>query len=106
MEGGQLLSLEGLIDQVQQWGYDKEIIQRGTTIAQGIKTMEEAMELLSAINFNDLGEIKDGIGDTLVTLILQSEMQGMDLRDCLRTAYLQIASREGRIINGQFIKEA
>jgi len=106
MEGGQLLSLEGLVERVRQWGFDKEIIQRGTTIAQGIKTMEEATELLSAVNFDDRGEIKDGIGDTLVTLILQAEMQDMDLKDCLRTAYLQIASREGRIINGQFVKEA
>lgn len=98
-------TLDKLIDQVRAWGHDKGIVEQGTTIAQAVKTMEEACELLSAVNIDDPMEIRDGIGDTLVTLILQAEMQGLSLYDCLHYAYQQIAAREGRMMNGQFIKD-
>lgn len=96
--------MEDLIDRVKRWGHDKGIVSEGTTVAQAVKTVEEASELLSAVNANDRAKIKDGIGDTLVTLILQAEMQDLSIDDCLNYAYRQIAGREGRIINGQFIR--
>jgi len=99
-----LLSTEQLIRQVRAWGRDRGIIDHGTARAQAIKTLEETTELLSAVDAEDYGEIRDAIGDTLVTLIIQADMQGMDIHDCLRYAYQQIAVREGRMINGQFIK--
>jgi len=50
--------------------------------------------------------IFDDIGDTLVTLIIQAEMQGFDIIDALESAYLIINERKGRMINGQFVKDA
>ena len=97
-------SMEGLIDRVRDWGHDKGIIEHGTVVSQSVKTIEEASELLSAVNANDRNEIVDAIGDTMVTLILQAEMQGLDAKECLQSAYKQIAAREGRMINGRFIK--
>jgi len=97
--------IEHWIDKVRQWGKDKGITDSGTPIAQAAKTIEESSELLSAVNVQDKAEIKDAIGDVMVTIILQAEMQDMDIHDCLRHAYQQIAHREGRMINGQFVKE-
>ena len=98
--------IEHWIDKVRTWGDDKGILENGTPVAQAVKTIEESSELLTAVNAEDKSEVKDAIGDVMVTVILQAEMQDMDVRDCLRHAYQQIASREGRMINGQFVKEA
>ncbi len=50
-------------------------------------------------------EIKDAIGDILVTLIIQSKMQNLDILDCLRIAYDTISKRKGKMIGGVFVKE-
>lgn len=94
-----------LQEKVIQWGYDKEILTKGTPLRQADKTIEEAQEIKDAIEAGDIEEIKDGLGDTLVTLILQAKMQNVSLVDCLEQAYNVIAKREGEMINGLFVKE-
>ena len=59
-----------------------------------------------AIVNDDREEIKDAIGDIVVTVIIQAEMQGMDIEDCLESAYNIIKHRKGKMQNGQFVKEA
>jgi hypothetical protein len=49
-------------------------------------------------------EIKDGIGDVLVTLLIQCKMQGLDPLDCLEMAVKVIENRKGKMINGTFVK--
>lgn len=44
------------------------------------------------------------IGDILVTIIIQAEMQGVSLTECLESAYNVIAKRTGVMVNGQFVK--
>ena len=95
----------GLIADVQEWAREKGILDKATTRAQAEKTVEEAQELESAVMVEDQEEIKDGIGDTLVTLIIQAEMQGLTLLECLEHAYNQIKDRQGEMINGTFVKE-
>lgn len=72
---------------VEQWAEEKGILEKGTPIAQADKTIEEANEIKIAILNNDKAEIIDGIGDTLVTLIIQAKMQNVNLLDCLESAY-------------------
>ena len=90
---------------VLEWATEKGIFDKGTPEAQAWKTLEEAQEILDGILNNDREEIVDGIGDTLVTLIIQAEMQGMNPLDCLETAYNVIAKRKGKMIDGQFVKD-
>ena len=90
---------------VLQWADDKGILEKGTKAGQAEKTIEEAQEILTGIARGDIEEVKDGIGDTLVTLIIQAEMHKLDILDCLETAYTEIAGRQGKMINGQFVKE-
>jgi NTP pyrophosphatase (non-canonical NTP hydrolase) len=90
---------------VIKWADEKGIFEKGTPSAQCDKTLEEVMELSTALHNDDKAEIKDALGDILVTIIIQAEMQGLELEDCLLTAYNVISKRKGRMINGQFIKE-
>ena len=91
---------------VIQWGYDRGIVQHGRPIGQAIKTLEEVTELLDAINRNDMPEIKDAVGDVVVTLIMCCATLDIDLTECLAGAYDQIKDRRGRLTaEGVFLKE-
>jgi NTP pyrophosphatase (non-canonical NTP hydrolase) len=110
-----------LIEQVLQWGIDKGITGpggKGTTLGQADKMIEEAGETFLAVDdyveAAGLGEmekmeglfteIKDGIGDTVVTLILLAELHGLTLEECLQHAYDEIKGRTGRLVDGTFVK--
>ena len=90
---------------VIKWDDEKGIFEKGNTMAQAEKTHEEVLELMSAIDNDDNGEIVDALGDILVTIIIQAEMQGLSLEDCLLSAYNVISKRKGKMINGKFVKE-
>jgi NTP pyrophosphatase (non-canonical NTP hydrolase) len=90
---------------VIKWADEKGIFEKGTPSAQCDKTLEEVMELSTALHNDDKVEIKDALGDILVTIIIQAEMQGLELEDCLLTAYNVISKRQGTIINGQFVRD-
>ena len=86
------------------WAAQKEILTKGTVEKQSLKTLEEAGELVLAVGQNNREEIKDAIGDIMVTVIIQAEMQGLKLEDCLQSAYDVISKRKGVMTNGTFIK--
>lgn len=88
------------------WATQKGIMQNGTPARQCDKTLEELQELSDAIFDNNKDEIVDALGDILVTIIIQAEMQGLSLESCLESAYNVIAKRTGVMINGQFVKNA
>lgn len=91
--------------EVLQWGADKGILSKATPMSQAIKTLSEVEELLRAINSNDADEVKDAYGDILVTIILGAELSGLDIEDCLQSAYDVISKRTGKMVNGQFVKD-
>jgi NTP pyrophosphatase (non-canonical NTP hydrolase) len=88
------------------WAAQKGILKNGTPIAQAHKTWEEVNELEEAIRNDDREEIIDALGDILVTIIIQAEMQGLSLTECLESAYNVISKRTGKMVNGQFQKDA
>lgn len=106
---------------VLQWAKEKGILDKATPIAQSLKTLEEVKELMEAVEYQDLNfdtftnqkdkvvntkeEIKDALGDILVTIIIGAELQGLNLEDCLESAYNIISKRTGKMINGQFVKD-
>ena len=108
------------IRKVRQWGIDKGITGphgTGTLLGQLSKTQEELTETRDAAirrmdnlpgsvaRINAHADLIDGIGDTVVTLILAADMAGLTIEDCLAAAYSEIANRKGTMINGQFVKE-
>mgnify|MGYP003625518246 FL=1 len=91
--------------EVIKWADNKGILSNGTPEAQANKTIEEALEIYQAIKVNDKAEIIDGLGDVLVTIIIQAKMQDVDLLECLQTALNVITKRTGKMVNGEFIKD-
>lgn len=87
------------------WAEQKEILKKGNFLSQCEKTKEEVYELETAILNNDREETIDALGDILVTIIIQAEMQGLKLTECLESAYNVISKRTGKMINGTFVKK-
>ena len=93
-----------LIKNVEQWSIDKGL-NNGNSDRQALKFYEEAGEVAAALSRNDKEALKDGIGDTIVTLIILAQQQGWSLEECLQYAYEEIKNRKGKTINGTFIKD-
>ena len=91
---------------VVQWGEARGIVQNATAMSQAIKTLEETTELLAAINKQNHDEIKDAVGDIVVTLIMVCAVLDINLVDCLKGAYNEIKDRKGHLTKeGVFVKE-
>jgi NTP pyrophosphatase (non-canonical NTP hydrolase) len=102
---------------VLSWASDRGILENGTKDAQIEKTLEEVLETKAAIEkygmthrhtteqLSALEQIIDGIGDTVVTLIILSELTGTSLENCLKHAYNEIKDRTGKMENGTFVKD-
>lgn len=92
---------------VTQWAMDRKIIPNSNPAAQLMKTMSELGELADATLKHDTPEIRDGVGDVLVTLILYCKLQGICPTACLHGAYNTIKDRKGTLTpEGIFVKEA
>lgn len=94
------------IDKVIQWAADKDLLKKENSLAQMAKITEEVGEIASALLKKEEMKLIDGIGDTVVTLILLAEMNGLSLEDCLNVAWTEIEHRKGKTIDGTFIKES
>lgn len=102
----QRLGLDHVVAMIAIWGRDRKITTNGIPITQAIKTLEECHELLEAVNTNNTDEVIDAIGDIVVTLVMQCELQGLDLFSCVSSAYNEIKDRKGHLNEvGDFIKE-
>lgn len=99
------LTLDDLESKIIQWGYDKGILPNGIAEKQLEKTLEEVNELKDAVAEKNLDEIKDAIGDIVVTLVMQAAVQGTTLRECVEQAYDVISKRTGKMIDGLFVKD-
>ena len=109
-----------LNNRVIAWADDKGILKKGTPTAQHTKTEEEVKELGEALfaqqnyleyyvnskgdKVKTIDEIKDGVGDSLVTLLIQCKLNHIDPLECLEIALNVIEKRSGTMINGTFVK--
>jgi len=66
--------------------------------------MEEAGELAQALLKNDETEVIDAIGDMVVVLTNLAKLRGHNIEDCIASAYSVIKDRQGKMINGTFVK--
>lgn len=97
-------NMTNLIRQVEQWSIDKGL-HKGNSFTQYAKSSEEMGEVAAALCRNNIDELKDGIGDVVVTLIILAQQNNMTLYECLEQAYGEIKNRTGVISkDGSFIK--
>lgn len=98
------MTTDELVKAVMQWGADKGL---DDPKAQLNKVIEEVGEIAHEITRNQRGrDLKDAIGDSLVTIIILSAICGYDPMNCLLLAYGEIKDREGHTANGTFVKDA
>jgi len=90
---------------VIDWAREKGILEKSSPLKQHVKTQEEVNELLQALVDNNKEELIDSLGDIVVTLIIQAELNGIDIEDCLESAYGVISKRTGVMKNGLFVKD-
>ena len=105
---------------VINWALEKGIFDKATSLDQIEKTIEEVLETKDALFadhqcydtynkngkfYNTKDEIKDGFGDILVTVLIGCAMQDLNPLDCLETALNVIEKRNGKMINGKFVKD-
>ena len=101
---------------VIKWANKKDLVKWENSFQQYAKFMEESNEILVAMNkdrrdiFSDditdiRNELKDALGDTLVTLIILAAQYRLELEDCLEYAYNEIKDRTGKTVGGTFIKD-
>lgn len=107
INGGEKMTntLDQLVEQVEAWSVDKNL-HNSNSDRQALKFYEEAGEVAAALSRGQMDALKDGIGDTVVTLIILAQQHDMTLQECLQYAYDEIKGRKGKTINGTFIKES
>lgn len=121
------MEFEELQDRVLDWADDKDLLHEENAEKQFMKFIEEVFEFKSEMDIlvryrnyyreNPQKKIpkaeheritkkaKLEMGDIFVTLIILCMQLKLDPIDCLESAYNKIKSRQGKTINGQFIKE-
>jgi NTP pyrophosphatase (non-canonical NTP hydrolase) len=98
------MTFDNLIENVSQWAADKDILKKENAPKQLLKVLEEVGETAGALLKSKDEEIKDGIGDSFVTLIILSKQLGLEPADCLEAAWNEIKDRTGKTVNGVFVK--
>ncbi|MBU5594895.1 MazG-like family protein [Amphibacillus sp. MSJ-3] len=89
---------------IQQWAFDRRL-DTADPSKQTIKLGEEFGELCEGMVKDNIDQVVDSIGDMYVVLTILSMQLGLEIEDCVRLAYEEIADRKGRMVNGVFVKE-
>lgn len=103
--GGNQTSYETLARKIINRFTGIGIVSADNTKTQFMKVTEELGELAEGINKGKPEQIKDSLGDVLVTLILLAEDLNLNLLDCLSSAWGEIKDRKGEVKDGSFVKE-
>lgn len=98
------MTTDELIGEVMYWGVKHNISNPDRQYA---KLNEEVGEIAHELTRDRLysSEMMDALGDTFVTLIILADILHFDIRDCLEAAYSEIKNRNGKTINGSFVKD-
>ncbi|WPH39656.1 MazG-like family protein [Enterococcus faecalis] len=97
--------MDELVKLVEEWAREKNL-DIAEPEKQMLKVIEEVGEVAAALARNNKNDLRDGIGDVVVTLVILAMQNDMDLYECLNQAYNEIKDRKGKNVNGVFVKQA
>lgn len=102
--GEESLSPDKQIALIVKWGRERKI---NNIEKQFAKVVEEVAEIAREIvrGRYDSNEIFDAIGDSLVTLVILSDLVKINPIDTFYEAYNEIKDRKGKTVDGTFVKE-
>ncbi len=95
-----------MFDNIREWARVRGLYDKGNPHTQYVKLQEEAGELAKALLKDDQVEIVDAIGDMVVVLTNLAHLRGVNIENCITSAYEVINKRTGKMINGTFVKDA
>ncbi|MBM9831626.1 MazG-like family protein [Enterococcus faecalis] len=94
-----------LVKLIEKWAREKNL-DIADPEKQMLKVVEEVGEVAAALARNNKNDLRDGIGDVVVTLVILAMQNDMDLYECLNQAHNEIKDRKGKNVNGVFVKES
>ena len=97
------MELSTLVAKIEQWHYDRNLIDGASDKDQVCKLIQEVGVLSD--NVCKQRDVADDIGDCIVVLINIAVRNNLTLEHCLEVAYNDIKNRKGQMIDGIFVKE-
>ena len=98
------LTFEKTQQAVEAWSR-KRGINLADPAKQMLKLTEETGELAAAIARDNTADMIDAVGDILVVLTILCQQTGISLTAAFEEAYQTIKHRNGKTVNGVFVKE-
>lgn len=93
------------IKSIEAWAKNRGL-DKTNPDKQLIKLIEEVGELSEAHNKGYRDKQIDSIGDIFVVLTIYALQNGLHLDDCVKEAYNTIKNRQGKMIDGVFVKNS
>jgi len=93
------------INAVEIWA-SRRGLDKTNSDKQLIKLIEEVGELSEAHNKGYRDKQIDSIGDIFVVLTIYALQNNLHLDDCIKEAYDTIKDRDGKMIDGVFVKNS
>lgn len=85
-----------LVKLIEKWAREKNL-DIADPEKQMLKVVEEVGEVAAALARNNKNDLRGGIGDVVVTLVILAMQNDMDLYECLNQAYNEIKDRKGKM---------
>lgn len=98
-------SLDNLKLLIEKWSADRNL-HTADSSKQALKLGEEYGELCEGLSKGKPELIKDALGDMFVVMVILAMQEDLDFTECVEMAYNEIKDREGKMINGVFVKES
>lgn len=98
------MNLDRLTKAIKAWAEHRNLHTADPT-KQALKLGEEFGELCQGMAKNNFEQVIDSIGDMYVVLTILAMQLGLEIEDCIETAYAEIKDRKGKVVNGVFVKE-
>ena len=96
--------MHDLIEKVNKWFDDRNLIEGSTDKDQILKLMQELGELSDHACKGE--DIRDDLGDMLVVMLNIMKRNNYSINECLQIAYDDIKDRKGKMVDGIFVKES
>ena len=95
--------MDELIQMIEAWSKERGI-DKADPQKQILKIFEEIGEVSAAVIRDDKDALRDAIGDSVIALLNLALQNDMDIYECVLSAYGEIEGRDGKMINGMFVK--